>query len=445
MAAEASVPGVQYEAAERPDPSQDGQGGDAHDRGRPLPLADIRILAIEQYGAGPFGSVQLAELGAEVIKIEHPGSGGDVGRSIPPHDGTGDSLFFETFNHNKRSIGLDVAHPDGRRAFERLVVRSDVVYSNLRGDVPAKLRIRYEDLRQANPLIVCCSLTGFGTSGPYAIEPGYDYILQGLAGWMWLTGEPGAPPTKAGLSLVDFASGYAAATSILAAVHAARRDGQGMDCDVALYDVAMSLLTYVATWQLSSGFTTQRIPSSGHPTLIPFQNFATADGWIVVACAKEKFWRRLVEEIDVPELADDPRFVNFAARAANRDELIPILESCFLRETSTYWLERLAAAGVPVGPANDLSSALTDPRITERGLVRGYDHDGLGPVRLIRAAVEAGGRRAEARPAPRLGADTRDVLRELGGLSDDEVDALLAAGAATLGSVPAQRPSAHGV
>ena len=412
-------------------------------RGRPLPLADLRILAIEQYGAGPFGSVQLAELGAEVIKIEDPRSGGDIGRFIPPHDGTGDSLFFETFNHNKRSVALDLAHPDGRSAFERLVARSDVVYSNLRGDVPAKLRIRHQDLRHANPLIVCGSLTGFGTSGAYATDPGYDYILQGLAGWMWLTGEPGAPPTKAGLSLVDFASGYAAAASILAAVHAARRDGEGMDCDVALYDVAMTLLTYVATWQLSMGFTTERIPSSGHPTLIPFQNFATADGWIVVACAKEKFWRRLVDEIGVPELADDPRFVDFTARAANREDLMPILEKNFIQQTSAHWLKRLAAAGVPVGPAHDLPSALADPRVAERDLILEYEHDGLGPVRVIRAAVDAGGGRPDVHPAPRLGADTRAVLRDIGGLSDDEVDALAASGVAGIDPVLAEPPSSR--
>lgn len=259
-------------------------------RSRALPLNDVRILALEQYGAGPFGSIHLAELGADVIKIEDPRSAGDVGRYIPPHDGSGDSLFFETFNHNKRSLALDLSHPEGRRVFERLVPQSDVVYSNLRGDVPAKLRIQYEDLRHLNPRIVCCSLSAFGMSGSHAGDPGYDYILQGLAGWMSLTGEPGSPPTKAGLSLVDFASGYAAATAILSGIHAARRDGHGMDCDLALYDVAMNLLTYVATWQFSAGFTTDRVPSSGHPTMVPFQNFATSDGWIVVACAKEKFW-----------------------------------------------------------------------------------------------------------------------------------------------------------
>jgi crotonobetainyl-CoA:carnitine CoA-transferase CaiB-like acyl-CoA transferase len=376
-------------------------------------------------------------LGAEVIKIEDPGSGGDVGRFVPPHDSSGDSLFFETFNHNKHSVALNIVHPDGRRVFDRLVTRSDVVYSNLRGDVPAKLRIRYEDLRHLNPLIVCCSLSGFGVTGAHAATPGYDYILQGLAGWMWLTGEPGSPPTKTGLSLVDFASGYAAATSVLAGLHAARRDGVGMDCDIALYDVAMNLLTYVATWQLSSGISTGRIPSSGHPTLIPFQNFRTADGWIVVACAKEKFWRRLVEAMSLPGLADDARFTDFVARAENRDALTPILERRFRAESTSYWLEHLHAAGVPVGPAHELASALADPLVSERGLIVAYDHDGLGPVRIIRSAVDVGGARRPVSPAPGLGVDTRAVLSGIGGLSNPDIEALARAGVVTLGSVDA--------
>jgi crotonobetainyl-CoA:carnitine CoA-transferase CaiB-like acyl-CoA transferase len=389
-----------------------------------LPLSDVRILAVEQYGAGPFGTVHLAELGAEVIKIEDPHAEGDIGRYVPPHDGTGDSLFFETFNHNKRSLGLDLAHADGREVFERLVRRSDVVYSNLRGDVPGKLRLRYADLRHLNPRIVCCSLSGFGMSGPHASAPGYDYILQGLAGWMWLTGEPDAPPTKAGLSLVDFASGYVAAISILAAVHAARRDGVGMDSDLALYDVAMNLLTYVATWQLSRGLTTKRVGSSAHPTLVPFQTFPTSDGWIVVACAKEKFWRRLVEEIGRPELAEDPRFVDFAVRAAYRDELVPVLEEAFRAETQATWLRRLEAAGVPAGPAHDLPAALDDPLVAERDIVTGYEHDALGTVRFIRSAVDVGGARVPVAPAPRLGEDTRSVLRDLADLGDDRIEAL---------------------
>lgn len=217
------------------------------------PLEDVRIIAVEQYGAGPFGSVHLADLGAEVIKIEEPRSGGDVGRYVPPYGEGEDSLFFETFNRNKRSLSLDLSTDAGRRVFEDLVKVSDVVYSNLRGDVPKKIGITYDDLKHLNPAIVCCSLTGFGMNGPRSREPGYDYVLQGLAGWMDLTGEPDGPPTKSGLSLVDYSGGFVAAISLLAGLHAARRDGVGMDCDVSLYDTAIGLLTYPAVWHLNAG------------------------------------------------------------------------------------------------------------------------------------------------------------------------------------------------
>src|SRR5664279_2464856 len=180
------------------------------------PLEDVRIIAIEQFGAGPFGSVHLADLGADVIKIEDPRVGGDVGRHVPPYTEGDDSLFFETFNRNKRSIVLDVSRPAGRTVFEDLVAVSDIVYSNLRGDVPEKLGIRYQDLKHVNPAIVCCSLTGFGMHGPRKTQPAYDYVLQALAGWMDITGEPGGPPTKSGLSLVDFSGGLVASTAMLA-------------------------------------------------------------------------------------------------------------------------------------------------------------------------------------------------------------------------------------
>ncbi|WP_143308921.1 CaiB/BaiF CoA transferase family protein, partial [Candidatus Entotheonella palauensis] len=201
------------------------------------PLEDVRIIAVEQYGAGPFGTLHLADMGADVIKIEDPRAG-DVGRYVPPFQEGEDSLFFETFNRNKRSLSLDMTTDAGRQVFEDLVRISDAVYSNLRGDVPARLRILYDDLKHLNPAIVCCSLSGFGMTGPRQKEPGYDYILQGLAGWMSLTGEPDGPPTKSGLSLVDYSGGFVAALSLMVGLHAARRDGTGMDCDVSLFDTA---------------------------------------------------------------------------------------------------------------------------------------------------------------------------------------------------------------
>ncbi|MDQ1609747.1 MAG: hypothetical protein QOE16_2479, partial [Microbacteriaceae bacterium] len=290
------------------------------------PLADLRIIAIEQYGAGPFGSVHLADLGAEVIKIEEPASGGDVGRYVPPHQHGEDSLFFEVFNRNKRSVSLDLSTPAGREVFEDLVRVSDVVYSNLRGDVPAKIGITYDNLKDINPQIVCCALTGFGMTGPRSNEPGYDYILQGIAGWMDITGEPSGPPTKSGLSLVDYSGGLVAAISILAGVHAARRDGVGMDCDVSLFDTAISMLTYPAIWNLNGDFEPSRTHHSAHPSLVPFQAFQAGDGWIVVACPKEKFWQRLAAAVGRPELATDESFATFTRRRQNAGELLPILD-----------------------------------------------------------------------------------------------------------------------
>jgi crotonobetainyl-CoA:carnitine CoA-transferase CaiB-like acyl-CoA transferase len=342
-----------------------------------LPLADIRVLAIEQFGAGPWATLQLADLGAEVIKIEDPTSGGDVGRYVPPFQEDEDSLFFETFNRNKKSVSLDLRLEDGRERFERLVRVSDVVFSNLRGDQPEKLRLRYDDLKHVNPRIVCCSLSGFGMTGPRASEGGYDYMMQGLAGWMALTGEPDGPPTKSGLSLVDLSGGYVAALAVLAGLWRSRRDGTGCDCDVALLAVALHELVYVGTWAASRGHVPPRRSNSAHPSLVPFQNFETADGWIVVAAPKEKFWVRVCEAIGRPELSSDPRFADFGARDRNREELAPILEAAFRTRPSAQWLEVLRAVGVPSSPVNDVLAALGEGGIVE------YEHPTLGTVRQV--------------------------------------------------------------
>jgi crotonobetainyl-CoA:carnitine CoA-transferase CaiB-like acyl-CoA transferase len=341
------------------------------------PLADVRVLAIEQFGAGPWATLQLADLGAEVIKIEDPASGGDVGRYVPPFQEGEDSLFFETFNRNKKSVSLDLRDAAGRERFEGLVRLSDVVFSNLRGDQPAKLRLRYDDLKHLNPRIVCCSLSGFGMTGPRASDGGYDYMMQGLAGWMELTGEPGGPPTKSGLSLVDLSGGYVAALAVMAGLWRARRDGTGCDCDVALLDVALHELMYVGTWAASQRYVPPRRAKSAHPSIVPFQNFETADGWIVVAAPKEKFWVRVCEAIGRPELAADARFADFGARDRNREELAPILEEAFRARPSAEWLDLLRAAGVPSSPVNDVLAAVGEARVVE------YEHPTLGTVRQV--------------------------------------------------------------
>ena len=377
------------------------------------PLEDMRIIAVEQYGAGPFGSLHLADLGAEIIKIEDPSVGGDVGRYVPPFADGGDSLFFQTFNRNKRTIDLDLTNPAGRAVFLDLVQRADAVYSNLRGDVPARLRIRYEDLKDANPRIVCCSLSGFGMTGPRRAEPAYDYILQALTGWMSLTGEPDGAPSKTGLSLVDYSGGLIAAFALVSGIHAARRDGKGMDCDLSLYDVGIGMLTYLATWHLTREFMPVRTRNSAHPSLVPFQNFQTADGWIVIGCAKEKFWQRLTDVIGMPELATDPRFIDFAERREHAGVLTPILEDRIRRQPSEHWLGLLREAGVPSAPVRGLPDALRDPHTVARDLILEYDHPTFGHVRTVPTVARVGDQGVPEGGAPVRNAHAATILQDL--------------------------------
>jgi crotonobetainyl-CoA:carnitine CoA-transferase CaiB-like acyl-CoA transferase len=393
------------------------------------PLEDIRILAVEQYGAGPFGSLHLAELGADVIKIEDPRTKGDVGRYVPPHQSGSDSLFFEAFNRNKRALDLDLLSKAGREVFVDLVRRSDAVYSNLRGDIPAKLRIRYDDLKEINPKIVCCSLSGFGMTGPRSKDPAYDYILQGIAGWMSVTGEPDGPPAKSGLSVVDFSGGYVAALALMAGIHAARRDGKGMDCDTSLFDVAIGMTNYVATWNLSAGDVPKRLSQSAHPSIFPFQNFQTADGWIVVACAKQKFWERFCEALSRADLAHDPRYVDFGARRERREELQAIIYPLVRTKTSAEWLATLAAAGVPCAPVNSIPQALADPHTAARQMIVEYDHATLGKVRSIASPVKVGEEVPPAKAAPRRNEDAQAILRDLLGYDAARIAELSEAGA----------------
>lgn len=395
------------------------------------PLEDIRVIAIEQYGAGPYGSLQLADLGAEVIKIEDPNTGGDVSRYVPPFQEGEDSLFFEAFNRNKRSIALDISTPEGRSVFEDLVAESDAVYSNLRGDVPGKLEIRYEDLAHINPAIVCVSLSGFGMTGPRSSEPGYDYIMQALVGWMSLTGEADGPPTKSGLSLVDFSAGYVAAITLLAGIHAARRDGVGMDCDLSLYDVAVALLNYPATWNLTAGWEPARLSRSAHPSLVPFQLFRGGDEeWFMLACAKEKFFRRVCDVIGRPDLPDDERFSDFTARNEHREDIIAILDEAFAARSASDWVEVLADAGVPAAPVQDLGEALTDEHTVARNLIVKTDHPRFGTVRSVATPVRVGeSGEDDHRRGPRLDEDGVDLLTHLLGYSSERIEELRAQGA----------------
>jgi crotonobetainyl-CoA:carnitine CoA-transferase CaiB-like acyl-CoA transferase len=390
---------------------------------QPLPLTGVRVLAISQFGAGPFATLNLSDLGAEVLKIEDPNTGGDVSRYVPPYAAEGDSLYFQSWNRNKRSVALDLRSPAGRAVFHDLVSVSDVVFNNLRGDQPAKLGLTYACLSHRNPKIVCCSLNGFGSQGTRAQDPGYDYLMQARTGYMSITGDPSGPPVACGVSFIDHAAGFAAALGIVSALYAAQSTGTGRDVEVSLLDTAYSMLTYLAIWNLNRGFEPRRYAGSAHQTLVPVQAFQTRDGYIMIFCGKEKFWQLLCEEFCDADMARDPRFATFEARMRNRDLVIEQTQMHFLRKTTSEWLDLLSGK-VPCAPVQSLTEALGDPDLVDRGTVIEVEHPMFGTMRQVITPVRAGGRRDKNRCAPRLGEDTEAVLRDYLQYSDDRIQEL---------------------
>ncbi len=396
------------------------------------PLAGLRVLAVEQYGAGPFGTSYLADLGADVIKIENPAEGGDIGRQVGPwRDAAGESHFFHTFNRNKRSLTLDLKAPAGREVFAKLVGSADAVLNNLRGDLPGRLGLDHAALSTHNPRIVCVHLSAYGRQGPRAAWPGYDFLMQAEAGHLSLTGEPDGTPARYGLSVVDYMTGLVAAFGLLAAVLRARATGQGADVDTSLFDVALHNLAYVGTWQLNAGATTRRDRRSRHPSLVPSQLYKTADGWLFVMCNKEKFWRRFAEAIGRADWLADPGFASFERRLAQRDRLEALIDEALSTRTTAEWLERIGGA-VPVAPVNDVAAALASPFVqdSDRLAVFGED-DAAGasaaPLRMLTNPLRFAGSRRPLAAAPRCGEQSRAVLTEAG-LGSDEIDQLIAAG-----------------
>lgn len=392
------------------------------------PLEGLRVLAIEQYGAGPWGSLYLADLGAEVIKIENPRDGGDVSRGVGPHFfAPGDSQFFHTFNRNKKSIALDLKHSEGAAVFRDLAANADALLDNLRGDVPEKIGLTYAQLKAANPRLVCAHLSAYGRAGSRAAWPGYDFLMQAEAGYLTLTGEPGAAPAKFGLSMVDLSAGLVAALGLLAAVMKARASGQGCDLDTSLYDVALHHLNYPATWYLNAGAVTGRQPRSAHPSVVPSQLYTTKDGWIFVMCNKEKFWRVLADALGHPQWCDDPRFADFEARLKHRDELQQLLDAAFAEHATAVWLERLSGR-VPVAPVRDVAEALDNAFVRERGDVADYRRAEGPPVRMVTNPLRMSDARLPTQAAPALGEQTDAVLASLG-YSQARIAALRASGA----------------
>jgi crotonobetainyl-CoA:carnitine CoA-transferase CaiB-like acyl-CoA transferase len=398
---------------------------------KPKPLAGVRIVSIEQYGAGPFGSMYLADLGAEVIKIETP-RGGDVARATgplflgPEHARSSDSQFFQTFNLNKRSLTLDLKTAGGKNVLHRLVQSSDAVMNNLRGDQPAKLGIDYAHLSAVKASIVCAHLSAYGRLGAREDWPGYDYLMQAEAGFMHLTGEPGQPPARFGLSMVDYMSGITTALGLVAAVLGARSTGIGRDVDVALFDVAIHQLSYPATWYLNSGHETTRLERSAHPATVPCQLFKTADGWVFVMAMLEKFWLSYLTGIDRPALKTDPRFVSFETRRVHRLALSELLDDAMSAQTTAFWLQKFAGE-IPIAPVYDLAQALSNPYALNSGMVQEIAHPN-GPLKVLSNPIKLDGTRATAHACPPAGADTELILQALG-FDTSAISALKAEGA----------------
>ncbi|MFP6688395.1 MAG: CoA transferase [Alphaproteobacteria bacterium] len=395
-----------------------------------LPLRGLKLIPIEQYGAAPFGTMYLADLGAEVIKIENHHSGGEMGRHVVPYSENGDSLFFQTFSCNKKFLALDLKSNSGQDVLHRLAAGSDALINNLRGDLPAKLGLDYAALGAVNPKIVCVHLSAYGRDNSRAAWPGLDYVVQAEAGYLSMTGEPDSPPTRMGLSIVDFMAGLTAALALLAGVMGARESGKGQDYDTSLFDVAMANLSYPATWHLNEGFEPRRVPRSGHPSLVPSEMYETSDGWIFIMTNKANFWPRLCEALEKPEWIDDPRMKDFQARLDNREEVVRRLETVFLTRSTDAWLERLHGQ-LPCAPVNDVKAALASEFAETQRSVQSVPHPTRGEVRMVRQPILIDGEVAPRQAARALGADTAEILAEAG-YSKAEIVALAADGVVAL-------------
>lgn len=384
-----------------------------------LPLAGFRVLSAEQYGAGPYGTMFLAQMGAEVIKIEPPGAG-DTARAVGPHYlRDGESLYFQSFNLNKRSLTLDLNTSAGQAILHRLAAQSHAVVNNLRGDLPERLGLTFAKLKELNPAIVCAHLSAYGRDNERARWPGYDYLMQAEAGWMALTGEPGAAPTRAGLSLVDFMTGTIMTIGLLGALVDAQRSGIGRDVDVDLLSAAVHQTSYPAVWYLNEGDVTERVARSAHPSVTPSQMFSASDGWVFVMAQLPKFWDVLVSRIGHPELVEDPRFATPAARLANRGALTEVLDSIFVEKPVAHWVGLLAGY-MPVSPVYDLDQALDNPYLRATGMIDTVSHPDREAMRVLANPIRLNGERLPNRAAPLLGADTDAVLAEAG-FSADEI------------------------
>lgn len=405
-----------------------------HSSATPKALGHIRVLDLSRVLAGPWCSQNLADLGADVIKIERPGGGDDTRAWGPPYardtegNNTSEAAYYLSANRGKRSVTVDIASAEGQALLRELVRHCDVVLENYKVGQLKRYGLDYDSLKAVKPDLVYCSVTGFGQDGPYAHRPGYDFLIQGMGGLMSVTGErddlPGGGPQKAGVALTDLMTGMYATIAVMAALTHRDRSGQGQYIDMALLDVQVAMLANMGSNYLNSGKPPKRW-GNAHQNIVPYQTFACNDGYIIVATGNDGQYQKFVETGGRPELASDARFVSNPLRVQHRDTLVPILAEMVAGHSRAFWIEQLEAVGVPCGPINDIGEVFANPQVQAREMVVQVPHPTAGKVSLVRSPM-----RLSATPAtydmapPLLGQHTDEVLREVLGQSEAQIAAL---------------------
>ena len=406
----------------------------------PLPkaLGHIRVLDLTRVLAGPWCSQNLADLGADVIKIERPGCGDDTRAWGPPYlkdaDGnnTTEAAYYLAANRGKRSVTVDIASPEGQALVRELAAHADVVLENFKVGHLKRYGLDYDSLKAVKPDLVYCSITGFGQDGPYAHRAGYDFLIQGMGGLMSITGErddlPGGGPQKAGVAITDLMTGMYATVAVLAALTHRDRTGEGQRIDMALLDVQVAMLANMASNFHTSGKPPKRW-GNAHANIVPYQTFACADGHIIVATGNDGQYQKFVEAGGRADLAADPRFATNPLRVKNRDVLVPLLDQMVAQRTRDEWIAQLEAVGVPCGPINDIGEVFENPQVKAREVAIDMPHPSAGKVTLVRSPMKLSATPASSdKPPPLLGQHTDEVLREVLGRSDDDIAALRAKG-----------------
>jgi len=399
------------------------------------PLSHIRVLDLSRVLAGPWAGQNLADLGAEVIKVERPKVGDDSRAFGPPWvkdkagKDTKDSAYFTSANRGKKSITVNISSPAGQGIVRELARASDVLIENYKYGDLARYGLGYNDLKAVNPRLIYCSVTGFGQTGPYRERPGYDFMIQGMGGMMSVTGEPGGEPMRAGVPVADIITGMYASIAICAALAHRAQSGIGQHLDLALLDSQIALLAYQNTNYFATGKPPSRIGNL-HPNIVPYQPFRTADGEVIIACGNDNLYRKFCEAAGCAELAGDARFATNGKRVENRAELTRLLQQIFARRTTQEWLELLEAAGVPNGPINNVAQVFAEPQVRARGVRVELDHAVAGKLATVASPMRFSGTPVEHRLAPPLlGEHTEEILRERLGRSAAQIAALRAEGA----------------